>query len=186
MGALQEIFFDLETKLWSTEVEGGFSNIPAFGLSVAVTSWCDSNSYQQWMENDAKELVKELERADKVIGFNILRFDYEVLSAYVTNIHDLLDGKSFDIFTDLESRLGFRLSLEVICSTTLGKSKSGKAEDAIKWWRQGQVEKVVEYCQKDVELTREIYGYGQEHGLVCYARFGQPVELPVDWGIDKW
>ncbi len=185
MSELKEIFFDLETKLWSSEVEGGFSNIPAFGLSVAVTSWNDSKSYQRWMENDSIELVKELERADKVIGFNILRFDYEVLSAHVPNIHKLLAGKSFDIFTDLENRLGFRLSLEVICSTTLGKSKLAKAEDAINWWRQGQVEKVVEYCQKDVELTRDIYRYGQKHGFVCYPRFGQPVELLVEWGIGE-
>ncbi len=185
MSELKEVFFDLETKLWSTEVEGGFNNIPAFGLSVAVTSRNDSNSYQQWVENDANELVKELERADKVIGFNILKFDYGVLSAYVPNIHELLDGKSFDIFTDLESRLGFRLSLEVICSTTLGKSKLAKAEDAINWWRQGQIEKVVEYCQMDVELTRDIYRYGQKHGFIYYPRFGQPVELPVEWGIGE-
>jgi len=185
MSELKEIFFDLETKLWSTEVEGGFSNIPAFGMSVAVTSWNDSNSYQQWMENDSTELVKELERADKVIGFNILRFDYEVLSAYMPNIHELLDGKSFDIFTDLESRLGFRVSLENICLATLGKGKIGSGRDAVEWFRQGQIEKVVQYCQKDVELTREIYRYGQEHGLIYYPRLGQPVELPVDWGIGK-
>ena len=176
-----EIFFDLETKLWSTEVVGGFSNNSAFGMSIAVTSRNDSNSYQRWFENDANELVKELERADKVIGFNILRFDYGVLSAYVPNIHELLDGKSFDIFTDLENRLGFRLSLDVICSTTLGKSKLAKAEDASMWWRQGQVEKVVEYCQMDVELTRDIYRYGQEHGFICFPRFGQRMEVPVDW-----
>ena len=183
MSELKEIFIDLETKLWSSEVEGGFSNIPAFGMSLAVTCCDDNNSFQRWFENDANELVKELERADKVIGFNILRFDYGVLSAYVPNIHKLLDGKTFDIFTDLESRLGFRLSLEVICSTTLGKSKLAKAEDAIEWYRQGQIEKVVLYCQRDVELTREIYRYGQEHGFVCYPQLGQPVELPVNWGI---
>lgn len=182
MGALKEIFFDIETPRWSDEVEGGWSNIPAFGLSVAVTSWNDSNSYQQWMENDSTELVKELERADKVIGFNILRFDYEVLSAYVPNIHDLLDGKSFDILVDLEGRLGFRVSLDNMCLATLGKGKIGSGRDAVEWFRQGQIEKVVEYCQRDVELTRELYRYGQEHGFVCYPRFGQPVEVPVDWG----
>ncbi|MFC1911703.1 ribonuclease H-like domain-containing protein [Chloroflexota bacterium] len=181
MSELMEIFFDLETKLWSTEVEGGFSNIPAFGMSLAVTSRNDSNSYQQWMENDANELVKELERAEKIIGFNILRFDYGVLSAYMPNIHELLDEKSFDIFTDLENRLGFRLSLEVICSTTLGKSKLAKAEDAIEWYRQGQIGKVAEYCQMDVELTRGIYRYGQEHGFICYPQMGQSIKLPVNW-----
>jgi len=181
MSELKEIFFDIETPRWSDEVEGGWSNIPAFGMSVAVTCWDDSNAFQKWLESDAGELVKELDRADKVIGFNILRFDYEVLSAYVPNVHELLDDKSFDIFTDLENRLGFRVSLDNLCISTLGKSKLATAEDAMEWFRQGQIEKVIQYCQKDVELTRELYRFGQEHGLIYYPRLGQRIEIPVDW-----
>jgi DEAD/DEAH box helicase domain-containing protein len=184
MGALKEIFFDLETPKWSTEVEGGFSNISAFGMSVAVT-WNDGHGFRAWLEKDASELVKELERADKVIGFNSVGFDYEVLSAYVPNVHNLLDGKSFDILADLEGRLGFRVSLENICLATLGKGKIGSGRDAVEWFRQGQIEKVVLYCQRDVELTRDIYRYGQENGFIYYPQLGQPVELPVDWGIGE-
>lgn len=180
MSELKEIFFDLETPKWSTEVEGGWSNIPGFGMSVAVT-WCEEKGFQTWLENDATELVGELEQADKVIGFNIVGFDYEVLSAYVPNVHELLDEKSFDILVDLKARLGFRLKLEDVSSATLGKTKSGSPEDAVKWFRQGQIEKVVLYCQRDVELTRDIYRYGQEHGLIYYPQFGQPVALPVYW-----
>jgi hypothetical protein len=124
MSELKEIFFDLETKQWSTEVEGGWSNIPAFGMSLAVT-WDSENNYRTWLENYASGLVQHLERADKVIGFNSVGFDYEVLSAYVPNVHDLLDGKSFDILADLVGRLGFRVSLENICLATLGKGKIG-------------------------------------------------------------
>jgi len=185
MGELKEIFFDLETKRWSDEVDGGWSNIPAFGISVAVTCWNDSNSFQKWLENDANELVKELEQADKVIGFNLIGFDCEVLSAYVPNVHELLDRKSFDILLELKDRLGFRVSLDNICLATLGKGKSGRPEDAVKWFRQGQIEKVVSYCQRDVELTREVYRYGQEHGFICYPRLGQPIEVPVDWGTER-
>ncbi len=175
-----EIFFDLETKLWSTEVEGGFSNISAFGMSVAVT-WDDENGFRTWLENDASELVKELDRADKVIGFNSVSFDYEVLSAYNPNVHELLDGKSFDILDDIKDRLGFRVKLDDIGLATLSKGKSGNPEDAIKWFRQGQIDKLVSYCQTDAELTRDIYRFGQEHNFICYPRMGQSLELPVDW-----
>jgi len=180
MSELKEVFFDLETKLWSTEVEGGWSNIAGFGMSVAVT-WDDENGFQTWLEKDASELVKELKRADKVIGFNSVGFDYEVLSAYVPNAHDLLDGKSFDILADIYRRLGFRVSLDDLSMSTLGKSKLATAEDAMEWFRQGQIEKVIQYCQKDVELTRELYRFGQEHGLIYYPRLGQRIEIPVDW-----
>ena len=181
MSELKEIFFDLETPKWSDEVEGGWDNIRDFGLSVAVTCWDDSNSFQRWFEKDAVDLVKEMTRADKIIGFNIIRFDHEVLSGYVPNAHDLLDDKSFDIMADLKTRLGFRPSLENICTATLGKGKSGKARDALEWFRQGQVGKVLEYCQRDVELTREIYRYGQTHGLIYYLDMKQPDKVEVDW-----
>jgi len=61
MSELKEIFFDLETKRWSTEVEGGFSNISAFGMSVAVTK-DEANGFRTWLENDATDLVTELVR----------------------------------------------------------------------------------------------------------------------------
>lgn len=181
MSQLKEIFFDLETQRLSDEVEGGWSSIAKFGLSVAVT-WDDKNGFRKWLEGDASELVKELERADKVIGFNIVRFDYEVLRAYVPNIHELLDKKTFDILIDLEARLGFRPSLEHICLATLDKGKLGSGKDAVEWFRSGQVEKVVLYCQRDVDLTRDVYRYGKENELVYYARMGEPVKVEVDWG----
>lgn len=183
MGQLQEIFFDLETKHWSDEVEGGWSNIAAFGLSVAVTCWNDSATFQTWLEDDASKLVKELERADRIIGFSIIGFDYEVLRAYVPALHTLLDNKSFDILADVRSRLGFRVSLDSICTATLNKSKSGSGYDALRWFRQGEIEKVVRYCQMDVGLTRDIYRYGQAHGFIsyCYPDMEQPEKVHVDW-----
>ena len=73
------------------------------------------------------------------------------------------------------------MSLDNLCISTLGKSKLATAEDAMEWFRQGQIEKVIQYCQKDVELTRELYRFGQEHGLIYYPRLGQRIEIPVDW-----
>ena len=54
-------------------------------------------------------------------------------------------------------------------------------EDAIKWFRQGQIDKLIFYCRTDVKLTRDIYRFGQEHGFVCYPQMGRLVELPVEW-----
>ena len=181
MSELKEIFFDLETKLWSTEVKGGWDNIRGMGMSVTVT-WDEENDFRTWLENDVDELVKELERADKVIGFNNIRFDNEVLSAYVLNAHELLDKRSFDMLADIYNRLGFRVSLDNLCIATLDKSKSGKAEDALIWFRQGQIEKVVEYCKKDVELMRELFRFGVEHNYICYPNRGRDMELTVEWG----
>ncbi|GAF99831.1 unnamed protein product, partial [marine sediment metagenome] len=93
---MSEIVFDLETKKMSYEVEGGFQNKGEFGLSVAVT-WDDNHGFRDWLEKDAQALVKELSLYDKVIGFNVLGFDYEVLATYDPDVQRLLRNKTCDI-----------------------------------------------------------------------------------------
>jgi hypothetical protein len=72
---------DIETLRLSSEVDGGWGNIRAFGLAVAVT-WDKEYSFRRWFEEDALKLITELEQFTHVITFNGNRFDIEVLRAY--------------------------------------------------------------------------------------------------------
>ena len=119
----REIFFDIETLRLSHEVEGGWSSIARFGLAVAVT-WDAQNRFRRWFEPDAKALVAELGRFDRIVSFNGDRFDFEVLSAYQPVNHLL--GKSFDLLVDLHRRLGHRIKLDDLARETLGNQENGK------------------------------------------------------------
>ena len=46
--------------------------------------------------------------------------------------------------------------------------KSGSGKDAPKWFRDGQIERVIEYCKDDVDITRRIYEHIKEYGYVDY------------------
>ncbi|MBN2240408.1 MAG: ribonuclease H-like domain-containing protein [Dehalococcoidales bacterium] len=180
MSKFEEIFFDVETKKLNEEVEGGWKNVPAFGMALSVT-WDADNGFRTWMEEDASALVEELSQSEKIIGFNNIGFDNKVLSAYVPETQNLLNPKSFDMLSDIHKRLGFRVSLDNLCAATLGANKIADARDAVYWFREGKIDKVVEYCEKDVELTRDLYRYGQENGCILYPKYGRPVRLPVTW-----
>jgi len=78
---MPEIYLDTETQRLADEVPGGWENIRAFGLSVAVT-WDASNEFREWYEPDAGRLIGELRAFDRIVTFNGLRFDLEVLAAY--------------------------------------------------------------------------------------------------------
>src|SRR5512134_1632271 len=106
---MAEIYLDTETQKIADEVQGGWDNIRAFGLSVAVT-WDASNEFREWYEADAGRLIGELRAFDRVVTFNGIRFDLEVLAAY-GDVRELR-GKSLDLLQDLKRRLGFRVSLE--------------------------------------------------------------------------
>ena len=37
---------------------------------------------------------------------------------------------------------------------------------AVEWWKTGEVDKIIEYCLKDVEVTRDIFLHGLNKGYL--------------------
>ena len=178
---MTEIYLDVETQRIAEEVQGGWDNIRAFGLSVAVT-WDAANEYREWYEPDAGRLIGELRAFDRIVTFNGLRFDLEVLSAY-GDVRELR-GKSLDLLQDLKRRLGFRVSLQNLAQATLGKGKTASGLDAVKWWRSGDPalrQRVVDYCRMDVEILREVVAYGRREGFVKIPSQGRELPVYVAW-----
>jgi len=179
---MAEIYLDTETQRVADEVQGGWDNIRAFGLSVAVT-WDATNGLREWYEPDAGRLIGELRAFDRIVTYNGLRFDLAVLSAY-GDVREL-EKKSLDLLQDLKRRLGFRVSLQTLAQATLGKSKTASGLEAVKWWRSGDPalrQRVVEYCRMDVEILREIVVHGRREGFVKVPSQGRELTVYVAWG----
>jgi DEAD/DEAH box helicase domain-containing protein len=68
---------------------------------------------------------------------------------------------------------------------TLNDKKSdGKGGQSIIWWRNGEVEKVRDYCIKDVKLTRDLFDYAMKNGILKYKELGKVREVKLD--TTKW
>ncbi len=74
------VVFDLETQKLAEDV-GGWRNVRKMGLSVAVVH-TEQDGFLTFTEETVAELISLLKKASLVVGFNHLRFDYEVLKAY--------------------------------------------------------------------------------------------------------
>ena len=173
------LFFDLETQRTFDEV-GGRHNLAKLGLAVAVVYDTSTLEYRAYTEERAEELVEELLQADLVVGFNLLHFDYAVLQPYTD--YPLSTLPTVDLLQDVHQQLGFRLSLQALAEATLGVGKSADGLQSVAWFRQGKVDKVIEYCRRDVEITRQLYEYGCERGHVLYwDRRGQMRKVLVSW-----
>jgi DEAD/DEAH box helicase domain-containing protein len=173
------VFFDVETQRTFDEV-GGRQNLHKLGLAAAVTYDSASGEYRSYTEDEAQALVDELASADLVVGFNVLSFDYEVLKPYTDfPLHTL---PTVDMLRDVHLALGFRLPLQALAEATLDESKSADGLQSVRWFRQGEIDKVIEYCQHDVEITRRLYEHGREHGhLLYWDRQGRMQEVYVNW-----
>jgi DEAD/DEAH box helicase domain-containing protein len=173
------VFFDLETQRTFDDV-GGRHNIRELGLSAAVTYSTADGRFHHYTEDRVADLIAELRVADKVVGFNVLRFDYVVLEAYSD---DPLAGiPTVDMLDHIYRRLGFRVSLDNLAVATLGISKSADGLQAVRWYRQGRIQEILEYCQQDVEVTRRLYEYGHKHKHVKFRDRSHRTQLvQVNW-----
>jgi DEAD/DEAH box helicase domain-containing protein len=173
------VYFDLETQKSADEV-GGWGNISRMGLSVGVTYSTARGAYQIYGERQVNELLTELQRADLVVGFNILRFDYEVLHGYTP--FDLTQLPTLDMLVELQNTLQHRLSLDSIATATFGVEKTAEGLQAIQWFKEGKLLEIAEYCCYDVKITKLVHEFGAaQRQLHYHNRFGKKLTVPVTW-----
>jgi DEAD/DEAH box helicase domain-containing protein len=173
------VYFDLETQK-SAEDVGGWDKISAMGMSVGVTYSTATSGYKVYGEKRVDELIRELQRADLVVGFNNLRFDYEVLHGYTAL--DLRQLPTLDMLVELQNKLQHRLSLDSIATATFGVEKTAEGMQAIEWYRQGKLMEIAEYCCYDVKLTKLVHEFGVSYRQLHYHnRFGKKLTVPVSW-----
>jgi len=170
--------FDLETKYSAAEV-GGWHKAHKMGISVAVVYDSLLDHCVTYMEHETDKLVEHLFALDLVVGFNNRRFDNAVLSAYSDK--DLNTMVMLDLLEVVKNQLGYRLSLDRLAKFTLGKEKSGDGLQALRWYKDGEMEKIIQYCKNDVVITRELLLYGLEYGFFLFQnKAGKIVRLPLD------
>ena len=175
------LYFDLETQK-SAEDVGGWGNIHDMKLAVGVVWDSCEQEYFSYQENTALQLVEKLQTADLVVGFNVKKFDYGVLQPYAD--FDLDEITTFDMLIDINKKLGHRLSLNHLAENTLNAKKSADGLISLQWYKEGKIDKIIEYCKQDVEITRDLFLYGESHGYVKYCtRSGKVKKLTVDWKI---
>ena len=175
------VFFDVETQHTADEV-GGWENATEMGVSVAVTYSTLDGRYHVYEESDVPLLIEELFRADVVVGFNIRTFDYAVLSRYTERSLEPL--RTLDLLEDITRQAGHRVKLDNLARTTLGEGKSGEGLGAVALFAEGRMLELVDYCRRDVEVTKGLYEYGVRHRRVQFTDMasGEVREIVVDWG----
>jgi DEAD/DEAH box helicase domain-containing protein len=175
--------FDLDTQRLAEEV-GGWSNIRSMGFAAGVTYDVSAKRYDRFVEEQTDELIELLYRSDQIVGFNLIRFDFEVLRPYGFHPNKLILSKSTDLLINLYQNLGFRISLDNLAQATLGEKKLADGIAAVRWFREEQLDKVFDYCEQDVRVTYELWRYGATHGFVYYTdRQGYKKRVDATWSL---
>jgi len=174
------VLFDLETRRSADEV-GGWGNAHRMGVAVGVACLLEEGRFEVFREDRVAELGELLARATLVVGFNVKRFDYQVLAGY-TGVDYVRSVPTLDLLEEVQRAIGFRVGLDHLAGETLGAAKSGDGLQSLEWVREGRFDLVEEYCRRDVELTRDLYLFGRREGCVWirHRKRGR-VRVPVEW-----
>ena len=169
---------DLETQNLVQDV-GGWGHIDKLKISVACAYDSKTGEMLVYRENEIKKL-NDLCEERLVIGYNIRGFDLVILEAYGLSLKGL---DVFDIMYDVQTltRQKF-LKLETIAQGTLNVGKSADGLMAVEWWKSGDMDKIIQYCKQDVEVTKDIFEFGRKNGHVKLRRAdGNNAEVKVNW-----
>lgn len=170
---------DIETRRSAAEV-GGWGNAYRMGVSCSVLYDSRDDKFHEYFQDDTDALAQHLTQLDLVVGFNIIRFDYQVLSAHTA--FDFSAIPTLDMLQKIYGVLGYRISLDKLAQHTLGTQKTADGLQALKWWKQGKMDKILKYCRADVAITRDLFLYGREHGhLLFQNKAKKVVRVPVKW-----
>ena len=170
---------DVETRRSAQEV-GGWNKAERMGISIAVLYDSEQDKFFEYEEDQVPEMIVHLQNLDLIIGFNIERFDYKVLSGiHAFNYKSL---PTLDLLIKVHERLGYRLKLDNIAQATVDAAKSADGLQALEWWKEGRLDLITEYCKQDVAVTRDVYLFGRDNGYILFTnKDKKKVRLPVDW-----
>jgi DEAD/DEAH box helicase domain-containing protein len=186
---LRILYFDLETKYSADEV-GGWSNIMDMGMSVGVVWDSLDLKHHVYLEHQAPALIQHLRQGDLIVGFNHVSFDLRVVAGTRPTgqerqqlYTELISLNNFDMLVELKKVLGHRLRLDSIARPTLQHGKSADGLQALTWYKEGRIDKIIEYCKQDVEVTRLVHEHALEHGELSYDSRSGIKTVALNWSV---
>lgn len=172
----REVVLDIETR--NTFQDVGAYNPSLLEVSLVGVYFYETDTFEAFLKEDLPKLWPRLERAERIIGYNLIGFDYPCLQTCYTG--NIMNFPTIDLLVEIEKQLGHRIKLDDVAQATLGVGKSGHGLMAVEYWRKGEIEKLKEYCLQDVRVTRDVYDHMLQNGDFSYMdRSGQKQTLPI-------
>ena len=173
-----EIVLDIETQNSFQEVTR--HDLRLLKISVVGIYEYAADRYQVFRESALNNLWPILEKADRLIGYNINKFDLPILNHYYPG--DIFRLPTLDMMEIVKNTYGRSPKLDDLARATFNRPKSGDGLKAIAYFKDGRWDELEKYCLDDVKITKELYEYGKKFRIVkCLSHFNTPEDIAVDF-----
>ncbi len=169
----REVIFDIETV-------GDIRNLDTMKVTVVSIYEYEHDRYRSFDEHQLGELWPIFERCERIIGYNSEHFDVPILNKLYPG--DLTRFPHLDMLKVIKDTFGKRFKLNDLARATLNIEKSADGLQAMEWYKQGLIDKIKEYCEQDVKVTKELYDFGRANKMLYYPTLtGEVLTFPVDF-----
>lgn len=159
-----KVVFDIETKNTFADV-GGKHNLKNLDVSVVCAYSYNEDKYLTFWEKELEKLGSLFQNAQLLIGFSSNRFDIPVLDKYFG--FSLEAVPSLDLLDEIELQIGSRVSLDILAKANLGGvGKTSHGLEAIRFYEEGNLKALEEYCLNDVKITKDLYDLASKRGYL--------------------
>lgn len=188
-----EVFFDVETKKLFSDIQGDDPGDLGVSIVSVYSRHIDDNLKEvdgimhSFWETDFDKMWPIFQESDRIIGYNSIGFDVPALAPYVNfTFHKL---PHFDIMQKVKEVFGKRLPLDAIARETLDRQKTDDGLNAVYYWQKGDkesLEKLQNYCEADVLITRDLYDFALNNGHLLFKdKWNTLRKVEVDFSYPK-
>ena len=181
---MKKVVFDIETQNTFQDIG---SNKPS-DLDISIVGLYDyeTNRYESFLQEEFHLMWPILEKADVFITYYGDHFDIPLLNKYYKKARggDLTKVRSLDVLKEIKNSYGRMMKLDQIAEGTFGTGKSANGLEAIVWWRNGEIEKIRNYCLNDVRITKDVYEYALKNKKLMFKEGPFIKEIKMD--VKHW
>lgn len=158
--SLRSLYLDV-TPLLTPEEAGGSDRaaIRRRGLGGACT--LDSDEIvRHFTAETCKELIKHLQSAGYVVGYNCINSDYEVIHGQ----RRFRRPKTIDLLQECEKYTDRKLSLDFVLRATIGEGRLAGRRSMAKACKEGNHKRVVRALTRNLKMMRKLHQHVNSHG----------------------
>lgn len=142
---------------------GGWTDFEGMGISCICAYDFATDGYRVFLSDNLADFQTLVHKSEEVIGFNSISFDDRLCAANNIQIKTTYDlqrevwvaAEMPPEYTKGVTRRGY--SLGKIAQVNLGSGKDITGAIAPELWQRGKIGTVIDYCLKDVMITKKLY-----------------------------
>ncbi|NNF99790.1 MAG: hypothetical protein HKM93_10460 [Desulfobacteraceae bacterium] len=164
-GSASDLFYDFyDGRLGGISYCGGWEDYGRMGIAVICAYDYGTDAFRVFCNDNLYEFQNLVDGHDVVAGFNIVHFDNRVCRE---NGIVIGPDRSYDLLCEIWAGLG--MGPEFVPDTHCGYgldacgranelrlAKNGRGDRAPVMWQCGQIGSVIDYCMRDVWLTKQL------------------------------